>query len=550
MVRTPAAFALSPASNDQFRQARVYSLSQIFERRLQALQQAEHHHCLRQIRHGIEKEGLRVTKNSHLPQTCHPEHAGAPLTHPYITTDYSEALLEFITPACQDIGATFSFLEELHGFTLKKMNPAENIWGSSMPPVLEGDERIPVAWYGTSNIGQMKHVYRQGLAHRYGKSMQTIAGIHYNFSLPGTFWSLMKTLANDSRELIDYQSEGYLALIRNFRRYSWLLMYLFGASPAMNRCFLDQHPDTSLQLESAGDSTRLMPWATSLRMSDLGYNNKAQSSLNICYNKLNNYVEGLWQAVHMPCTAYERIGLRKNGEYLQLNTNLLQIENEYYSPIRPKRATLSGEKPVVALRERGVEYIEVRCLDLNPFLPVGIDAIQAHFLDVFLVFCALRESPAIEETEGKAIARNFEKTVNEGRRPGLMLKQPEQGITLVEWGLELLDQLSPIATLMDGVHGTDDFSMSLHQQRRKLTDSEHTPSAQVLNALSRHNHSFIEMSQELARIHSDYFRQIPLSQSRMEYFSELARQSLHEQQAIEAADAIDFDTFLMQYFAD
>ena len=178
---------------------------------------SEHHNCLRQIRHGIEKEGLRVTTDSRLSQTRHPERVGATLTHPYITTDYSEALLEFITPVYQDIGATLAFLEELHSFTLKQMDPSEFLWGSSMPPVLEGDDRIPVAWYGTSNIGQMKYVYRQGLAHRYGKAMQTIAGIHYNFSLPGTFWSLLQTLANDSRELIDYQSEGYFALIRNFR---------------------------------------------------------------------------------------------------------------------------------------------------------------------------------------------------------------------------------------------------------------------------------------------------------------------------------------------
>ncbi len=525
-------------------------MSQIFERRLQALQKAEHHHCLRQIRHGIEKEGLRVTADSRLSQARHPERVGATLTHPYITTDYSEALLEFITPVYQDIGATLAFLEELHSFTLKKMESSESIWGSSMPPVLEGDEHIPVAWYGTSNIGQMKHVYRQGLAHRYGKAMQTIAGIHYNFSLPSTFWSLLQTLANDSREPTDYQSEGYFALIRNFRRYSWLLMYLFGASPAMDRCFLDQHPDANLPLESGGDNTRLMPWATSLRMSDLGYTNNAQSSLNICYNNLNDYIESLWQAIHTPYAEYEKIGLKKDGEYLQLNTNLLQIENEYYSPIRPKRVTRSGEKPVVALRERGVEYIEVRCLDLNPFLPVGIDAVQARFLDVFLVYCALQDSPAIEEAECKAIARNFEKTVNEGRRPGLMLEQLGQSTTLTDWGQELLDQLEPVAALMDSIHGTGDFSMSIRQQRRKLNNSERTPSAQVLNTLSKHNHSFIEMSQELAEIQSDYFRQIPLSQSRMEYFSELAQQSLRDQQAIEAADTIDFDTFLAQYFAD
>lgn len=525
-------------------------MPQIFERRLQALQKTEHHNCLRQILHGIEKEGLRVTPDSHLSQTLHPKSVGATLTHPYITTDYSEALLEFITPTYQDIGAALNFLEELHSFTLKHMDPTESIWGSSMPPILEGDDRIPIAWYGTSHIGKMKSVYRQGLAHRYGKAMQVIAGIHYNFSLPDTLWSLLQSLDNSEDKLIDRQSKGYFALIRNFRRYSWLLMYLFGASPAMDQCFLEGRPNCTLSLDSIGEATRFMPWATSLRMSDLGYTSNAQSSLNISYNNLTDYTKNLYQAIYTPYADYEKTGLKKKSEYLQLSTNLLQIENEYYSTIRPKRVARPGEKPITALRERGVEYIEIRCLDLNPFLPLGINAVQSHFLDIFLIYCALEESPAIDDAESKAIARNFEKTVNEGRRPSLMLDNQDQTISMTQWGLTLIDQLEPVATLMDSIHTTNDFSVSLHQQRHKLNNSQQTPSAQVLQTLTKHNDSFIDMAHTLTTTHSDYFRAIPFSDSKMNYFSELAIQSIRDQHAMEGADTVNFDTFLAQYFAD
>ncbi|MCK5894023.1 MAG: glutamate--cysteine ligase [Endozoicomonadaceae bacterium] len=517
---------------------------------MQALQKAEHHNCLRQILHGIEKEGLRVTPDNRLSQTPHPKSVGATLTHPYITTDYSEALLEFITPTYQDIGSTLNFLEELHSFTLKQIDPTESLWGSSMPPILEGDDQIPIAWYGTSHRGKMKSVYRLGLAHRYGKAMQVIAGIHYNFSLPDTFWSLLHSLENSEDELIDWQSKGYFALIRNFRRYAWLLMYLFGASPAMDQCFLESQPHCALPLESIGDTTRIMSWATSLRMSDLGYTSNAQSSLNISYDNLTEYTKNLYLAIHTPYADYEKIGLKKEGEYRQLSTNLLQIENEYYSAIRPKRVARSGEKPITALRERGVEYVEIRCLDLNPLLPLGINAVQSRFLDIFLIYCALEESPTIENAESEAIARNFEKTVNEGRRPGLMLENHDQAISMTQWGLTLIDQMKPVAALLDSIHATDDFSVSLHQQRHTLNDSQRTPSAQVLQTLTKHNNSFIDMAQVLSSTHSDYFRAIPCNDSKMNYFSELASQSIRDQQAIEDADTVNFDSFLAQYFAD
>ncbi|OED43772.1 glutamate--cysteine ligase [Endozoicomonas sp. (ex Bugula neritina AB1)] len=514
----------------------------------QFLQNSANRQVLRSICHGIEREGLRITPAARLAQTAHPEALGKALTHPYITTDYSEALLEFITPVYSRIDDTLSFLEQLHAYTCQNMSE-EYLWAGSMPAYLEGDKNIPIARYGNSNIGQMKHVYREGLAHRYGKPMQTIAGIHYNFSMPTEFWDLLPKSESDTEH--EHQSAGYLVLIRNFRRYSWLLMYLFGASPVISKSFLAENDGSKSKhgLETFDEDTLYSPYATSLRMSDLGYTNNAQSSLNICYNTLDNYVESLSGAIKTPYKPYEAIGLKKDGEYVQLNTNLLQIENEYYSTIRPKRIARSGEKPITALRNHGVEYIEVRCLDINPFEPLGLNDTDAHFQDVFLLYCALHSHDVIDENECNEVGQNFNQVVNEGRRPGLTLRRKQQEISLKQWGSELLSDMLPVAQMLDQANETDQFSRSLKAQQKKVDNPDITPSAQVLAAMKDRNVGYIELILSLSQDHSEYFRQISLGAERETYFQQVAERSRTDQQARESADLKEFDQFLKEYFA-
>ena len=143
---------------------------------------------LTQIGRGIERECLRVTAEGTLAQTPHPRALGSALTHPSITTDYSEALLEFITPVSRDIDETLDILARIHGFVYRQLGD-ELLWSSSMPCIVSGDAGIPVARYGQSNVGRMKTVYRYGLGHRYGRLMQAIAGVHYNFSMPEAYWA-------------------------------------------------------------------------------------------------------------------------------------------------------------------------------------------------------------------------------------------------------------------------------------------------------------------------------------------------------------------------
>ena len=525
-------------------------MTTLYERRLNLLERPEHHKLFSGIRHGIEREGLRVTPDAQLSQTSHPEALGKSLTHPYITTDYSEALLEFITPVYNNISDVFGFLKELHIFTSQKMGN-ELLWASSMPSILEGEARIPIARYGSSNPGTMKSVYREGLAHRYGKAMQTIAGLHYNFSLPDNLWTPLSEMDGFEGSLQDYQSEFYLALIRNFRRYSWLLMYLFGASPAVSKSFFKESemPDGMQELDS---DTLYMPYATSLRMSDMGYTNNAQSSLSVCYNTLNEYVDSLSQAINTPYEPYKKISVKQGDNYLQLNANLLQIENEYYSNIRPKRVATRGEKPLTALKRNGVEYIEVRCLDINPFEPLGISTEDAHFLDVFLVFNALKRSPAITADECVRATGNFQKVVEEGRRPGLQLNAESGAVDLREWSAQLLEEMMPIARLLDKANGHNQFTDSVSRQLEKVIDVSLTPSAKQMQALQENgdytSSSYINTILKLSENHRQAFLSETMSRDRLEYFSDLSVESEKNQELMEAADTVTFDEFLQHYF--
>lgn len=502
---------------------------------------------LGRIQRGIEKEGLRCEPNGHLSQVLHPQALGSALTHPSITTDYSESLLEFITPVFDNAKDTLGFMHNLHQYTYQNIGD-ELIWPASMPCIIDGEMSIPIAQYGYSNIGQLKHAYRHGLWHRYGRTMQAIAGIHYNFSMPDALWPTMYAeeydAEADSEQLKDFISTKYFGLIRNFRRNSWLLHYLFGASPAICGSFLEgeQH-----DLETFKEHTLYLPYATSLRMSDLGYQNNAQAELIVCYNTIENYVETLSQAITQPVDAYEDIGMQdENGQYKQLNTSLLQIENEYYSDIRPKRIGNGDEKPLQALANHGVEYIEVRCTDINPFLTLGMDEPHIHFLDLFLTHCLFIDSPRIDNEEFKAIKANQHDAVMRGRDPELLLNKQGNTIGLRQWGKELLTDLAPLAAAMDEAAGSNQYTNALVQQQAKIDDAALTPSAQYLDKMKVEDLEFAQLTLKLAQERAAEFKQ-PLSDELNKEMQQQAQQSLMQQAEIEAGDQIDFASFLKQY---
>jgi len=502
---------------------------------------------LANIVRGIEKESLRVEPNGQLAKTPHPKALGSALTHPSITTDYSEALLEFITAPSASIDQVLSELEEIHRYTYENIDD-ELLWVNSMPCQLGEDSSIPVGEYGSSNIGRMKTVYRLGLGHRYGRLMQTIAGIHYNFSVPDSLWMKLQADEGNQQSLQDYKTEGYFALIRNFRRYFWLLLYLFGAAPAVCKSFV-RNREHDLQPVGNDSHSLYKPNATSLRMGNLGYQSDAQSSLIVCYNDIAQYTRTLKGALETPYKHYEHLGLKDSqGNYQQLTTNLLQIENEFYSPIRPKRTAASGETPLEALHNKGVEYIEVRCVDLNPLAACGIDRQTIHFLDTFLLFCLLKDSPKTNNNEYQQITENQRRTVADGRNPDVELVDGEQSRKLVDWGQALVAEMQPVATLLDKANNSAEYQSTLATMGERLQNSSLTPAAVLLDEMNQHNETYYRMAMRKAVEHREYFRGEALAPEVIEKYQRLAEQSQLEQQQIEASDSVSFDDFLTAYY--
>lgn len=502
---------------------------------------------LQGMRRGLEKESLRIQPNGRLAQSAHYAAFGSALTHPYITTDYSEALIELITPATTSISETLGFLDDIHRYIYAAMGE-EQLWVNSMPCVLGDDASIPLAQYGSSNIGRMKTLYRHGLGVRYGRKMQTIAGIHYNLSFPDSFWQAWQEREGNTQSLQDFRSEKYFALVRNFQRHSWLLLYLLGASPAVCKSFLEGREH---RLQECGRGTLYLPQATSLRMSSLGYQNNVQSDLRVSYNALDEYVRDLSHAIHTPYPPFEKIGLKDaQGEYQQINTNVLQIENEYYGLVRPKRTTERGERPTTALHQRGVEYVELRCVDLNPFHPIGIDATTAHFLEVFALHCLLTEDAPFSEDEYRVLPHNQQKMVEHGRDPELVLCVQGRQQSFKTLAGTIMEELRDVAGLLDSAHGNNAYSQAIAREALKLENPGLTYSATILRELKDNDCSFFEFAQKTAGEHATWFRDRPLEAARQQEFQTWAETSHRDQAAIEAADTQSFPEFLAAYFRD
>lgn len=509
---------------------------------------AEHHAHIGSATRGLEKESLRVTGRGTLAQTPHSPKLGSPLTHPQITTDFSESLLEFITEPSDSVTGMLTQLEDIHRFVYHTLED-EYLWVNSMPCVLSSGDNIPVARYGSANVATMKTVYRLGLGHRYGRLMQTIAGIHYNFSLPDEFWRFLQEIEGDRQDLQSFKTQRYFDLIRNFRRYFWLLLYVFGAAPAVCPTFVHGRKHSLVNLHD-DRATLHAPYSTSLRMGDLGYQSDAQKSLRIDYNNLPDYLSALCAAITRPHPDYEAIGLKDaEGNYKQLNTGILQIENEFYSTIRPKRTAKSGEAALRALHDRGVEYIEVRCMDLDPYQPLGIGAEQIHFLDVFLIYCLLSDSPPADSDENRRVQENQQRIVYRGRDPQLELLNHRDSFRFTDWAGELMSRLGDVAGLLDTATGSTVHGDAVKREADKVADPGLTPSARILSDLVESKLTFYEFGLEQAIRHANHFRGEALDEQKLALYQQLAKDSLADQKRIESEDTVDFPTHLANFYA-
>ncbi len=542
--------------------ARLY---QKLSTRLREIEDNQLHAIFRDSLTGLEKESLRVDKEGHISQKAHPAILGSALKNPWITTDYAESLLEMITPPCDRAHKSLDFLLDIETFVYQQLDQ-ELLWTTSMPCVIRGESDIQIAQYGSSNAGKMKSVYRQGLAERYGKMMQVIAGVHFNYSVSDNFWSSYQKLASapsvsTSPKTTDSQAfinKNYMAMTRNIQRYGWLIPYLFGTSPAICKSFLSGVPKPE-SMKLFKEFTCYEPWGTSLRLGDIGYTNRKEDKRGIKanYNSLDNYIASLRCAISTPHSGYEKIGIKNGDEYLQLNTNILQIENEYYSSVRPKQIIDGFEKPTDALEQRGIRYVELRSVDINAFHPAGLTHQQLYFLELFMLFCLLQESPEIDSTEAIEIDSNQNIVAHQGRKPGLKLGRFGESITLKDWATELLDQMCPLAEILNKAHKTNDkqncYEFAIRTQQELIDHSDLTPSAQVLDDIMKTNGdgSYYAFASRKSKEHRDYFLKRALTPEKQQQFERATIESIQQQKTLEATEnQLDFDTFLHRYFAN
>jgi glutamate--cysteine ligase len=516
-----------------------------YERRLASLVNSREPGVLQNGLKGLEKESLRVKPDGSIAHSPHPYALGSALASEHITTDFSESLIELVTPAFPSSWELLQYLCDLHQFVYRNLGD-ELLWATSMPCPLRNDADVPTAFYGSSHVGRMKSVYREGLRNRYGAQMQAISGVHFNYSFPAHFWDIYAAVEQQGSSQ-DFRSASYFDVLRNFRRIGWMVLYLFGVSPVVGRDFLGA---SLAGLEVRDHDTAFAPYGTSLRMSDIGYRNRNQADVNVSVNGLNEYVRDLRHAVMTPHPAYQTLGLKRDEQWLQLNTNVLQIENEYYSPIRPKRVARSGESPSAALRRGGVEYVEVRALDVSAFDPVGVNQTKLRFLEAFVALCLLQESPFIDTAEQERLDSNHLLVARRGREPGLQLNRGGRPVSLTQWAAEILDSMQGICELLDHGDSRKPYQTALLAQREKVADVGKTPSARLLKELDSTGATFFELALSVSRTHKDYLLELPTpTAGRWEELAAEADESLAKQAAMESAQKGSFEEYLAAYFA-
>jgi glutamate--cysteine ligase len=314
------------------------------------------------------------------------------------------------------------------------------------------------------------------------------------------------------------------------------------------KSFLDGKPT---KLAEYNDSSYYGPHATSLRMCDIGYQNthEEEAGFKANYDSLDAYVDSLTAAISTNCPRYEKTGVKVDGEYRQLNTSILQIENEYYSSVRPKQVPEDNEMPTLALQRRGVRYVELRSLDINMFDPQGISETQCRFLETLMAFCLFQESPVISDQGRREIDSNLNAVCYRGREPGLVLQREGEAISLRQWAGEICAAMSDFASVLDEDEPDTAYQQALLEQVEAVNDPDKTPAARILAEMHENNEGYFDFARQMSLQHQQYFLEQQHTEEQFRAFTATARQSLIDQKSVEDADDISFDEFLKRYFA-
>ncbi len=494
---------------------------------------------IKNVSMGLEREGLRITPEGKLSQIPHPKLLGSSFTNPNITTDFSENLLEFVTNVYHSPETLYQALDEIHAYTEQCIGD-ELIWPDSMPPEIDSEDDIPVAQFGTTNAAKMKTLYRTGLSNRYGKMMQVIAGIHFNFSLSDDFFRAFQKVCNDTQSLEAFKSDRYLHLMRSVSRFGFIVPYLFGASPIMPKTFL--HREDS-RFEEFDEHSVYLKEGTSLRLSDIGYgNNKCEFSVS--FNSLEDYIRDIEYAINTPCEKVAHIPIKKNGEYMQISNHILQIENEYYASIRPKQILKENETLLTALKNRGIEYVELRTIDIMPTISTGISIDTIRFLQAFLTTCLLSDAIPLTKEEYDINQKNLRHIAEKGRANDVRVKINNHDYTLNDAVRFVIEWMRPICTILGS-----EYVRVLDEQTKINNNPSETPAAKIIDSLKSQSLTYQQYCLEKAKTFKrQYLTEKKLSETTFKQFQQQAKESLKKLEELENIPQEPFDTYLKRYF--
>lgn len=409
---------------------------------------------------GLEKENVRVTEDGKLALTPHPKAFGDKDRNPYIKTDFSESQLEMVTPVCNTIEDVYSFISNLNKVvSLELIKNGEYLWPQSNPPILPNEDEIPIAKLANKE----DELYRENLSKRYGKKKQVISGIHYNFSFKEEFMQLLYKELKVKEDFRTFKDNMYLRMTRNFQKYNWLLIYLTGASPVFHESYMDEIKENGDKLDC---DSYYIKGDTSLRNSYYGYKNK--KDFCVSYNSIEQYANDIRNLV---------------------NDKEIQSAKEYYNPIRLK--SLGSSDMIGNLLTKGIDYLEVRLLDLNPLNLQGISKETLYLVHLFMIYTLLKENHSITCKDQKEFFKNYEIVAVSGRNENTVIYENGVPVLLKDKGRELLEEMNEIIDLL--FSNNREFKEVIENSLEKINNSKNTFSEELLEDIKEEGYIAFHM---------------------------------------------------------
>ncbi|EOU1805856.1 bifunctional glutamate--cysteine ligase GshA/glutathione synthetase GshB [Clostridium perfringens] len=420
---------------------------------------------------GLEKENVRVTESGNLALTPHPKAFGDREKNAYIKTDFSESQLEMVTPVCNTLEEVYSFICNLNKVvSLEIMKNGEFLWPQSNPPILPREEEIPIAKLSNRE----DELYRENLSYKYGKKKQVISGIHYNFSFKEEFIKLLYKELKVEKDFREFKDDIYLRMARNFQKYHWLLIYLTGASPVFHESYIDEIKKDG---EILGEDSYYIKDDTSLRNSSYGYKNK--KDYYVSYNSIGEYASDIKNLV-------------KDKE--------IQSIKEYYNPIRLK--SLGSEDMLESLLHKGIDYLEVRLLDLDPLSIQGVSKETLYLVHLFMIYTLLKENKEITYKDQEEFFKNHDMVALKGRNEDAVIHENGVPVLLKDKGREILSEMDEIVEIL--FSNNEEFKNVIKRALEKINNPHDTISEKLIKDIKEEG--YINFHMRLAKEYLNNFK--------------------------------------------